>query len=48
MIKLLSIYLFNGKKKCDFVCFNNNCVFYLVREKKFFIFLKKIEDLLSK
>lgn len=48
MTKLLSIYLLNGKKKCDSVCFNNNCVPYLVREKKPSTFLKKIEDSLSK
>lgn len=36
------------EKKCDSVCFNNNCVPYLVREKKPSTFLKKIEDSLSK
>lgn len=48
MIKIVKHLLLNWKKKCNSVCFNNNCVPYLVREKNTSTFLKKIEDSLSK
>lgn len=48
MTKIVEHLFTQWKKKCDSVCFNNNCVPYLVREKKPSTFLKKIEDSLSK